>query len=114
MHRSPANFSPLPNEFWPERWLTQEQYTLPSGETITPEQVVTNRAAFLPFSAGQQVCAGRSLAVMEMRAVVCAFADKFDMEVAQGFKLENWETDVRDCFLTKRGPLLVRLQARMP
>ncbi|KAJ3554506.1 hypothetical protein NM688_g3073 [Phlebia brevispora] len=94
IQRDPQHYSPLPNTFWPERWLVQEQYTLPSGDTITQEQVHTNRDVFMPFSQGPMVCAGKNVALAEMRAVVCAVMQQFDFEIADKAPFETWEDDI--------------------
>ena len=105
-------FSPIPDVYWPERWLTQDQFILPTGEIIGAEQVITHRGSLLPFSLGPQNCAGKSLAIMEVRAVLCALVQRFDMQAAKGSSdLENWEKNVHDMYVTTRGPLKVNLQA---
>lgn len=118
LQRSPAAFAPFPDIFWPDRWLTQETYELPppaAPATIPKDKVVTDKSAFIPFSAGQQNCAGRSLAIMEMRAVLCALVQRFEFDVAPGEGEEDvreWERQVKDVFLTMRGRLRVRVRVR--
>lgn len=112
-HRSPQYFSPLPDAFWPDRWLTQDTYTLPSGETIGKDKLTVDRSAYIPFSVGPQGCAGRALASMELRAVVCAIVQRFaGMRVAEGFDLNSWEKNLMDIYITLRGPLNVKLDLR--
>ena len=114
MQRDEREFSPIPTTFWPDRWLHQDRYMLPSGDTITKDQVLTHRGSFLPFSSGPQNCAGKSLAIMEVRAVLCAMVQGFDVRVAEkpGFDLHNWEKTIQDVYVTNRGSLFVDVQVR--
>lgn len=112
LHRNPQEFSPLTNTFWPDRWLAQETYTLPGGEVISKDQVVTNRAAYIPFSTGPQNCAGKALALAEMRAVFAAVMQKFEVRKAKDYDLDDWEKKLIDVYITLRGPLPVVLTAR--
>jgi cytochrome P450 len=57
MHRS-EEFWDKPDEFLPERWLTQ------AGTVITPPPY------FLPFGAGPRVCIGRRFALIELRVII--------------------------------------------
>ena len=50
IHRDPKNFSPFPDNFWPDRWLAAKgliEPPVPEGE------FVHNSSAFVPFSFGQ-------------------------------------------------------------
>ncbi|KAF9465832.1 cytochrome P450 [Collybia nuda] len=102
IHRDPRYFSPLTEEFVPERWL-------PGG--ISEDQV-HNLSAFIPFSHGPANCVGRSLARKEMMAVASAILHKFDIHAADGFDSREWPEGLRDHFVTIRGPLLVNLASR--
>lgn len=42
----------MPDTFWPDRWISQEKFVLPSGNAIPKEQVKTDRDMFMPFSMG--------------------------------------------------------------
>ena len=105
VHRDPNNFSPIPEQFWPDRWLVDEYYTLPSGETIPADQVVTTREVFMPFSLGPFICAGKPLAIIQLRAAMCAMVQQCDVRVADGFELESWDRNLREVFATSRGKL---------
>jgi len=60
LHRDPRNFSPLTDEFWPERWLVAQGSTkLPSS--IAKAEFVHNTAAFIPFSYGEPFCSSGRL-----------------------------------------------------
>ena len=112
VHRDPQHYSPLTETFWPDRWLTQEKYVLPSGEVISQDKVITNREVFIPFSLGPMVCVGKNVALMEIRAVLCAIVRRFDIEVADQASFDNYENEIYEIFTTKRGPLPVRLRTR--
>lgn len=112
VHRNPNNFSPIPDVFWPDRWLAQESYTLPSGKIIPADQVITTREVFMPFSLGPYICAGKPLAIIELRAVVCGIVQQCDVRVADGFDLESWNENLREVFVTMRGKLEVVVTMR--
>ena len=90
LHRNPQEFSPIPDTYWPDRWLAQDSYTLPTRDVIGKDQVVTNKAAFVPFSLGPQNCVGKALAQVEMRAVFAALIQKFDVHKAKEYNLDNY------------------------
>ncbi|EKM52361.1 uncharacterized protein PHACADRAFT_148937 [Phanerochaete carnosa HHB-10118-sp] len=112
VHRDSREFSPLPDDFWPDRWLTQDSYVLPNGDVIGKEQVITNRGAFIPFSFGPQNCAGRALAMVEMRAVACVMMHKFELRKPKEYDLNQWEKDMWDALIMLRGKLPVILEQR--
>lgn len=112
IHRDQQHFHPLTDTFWPDRWLVQNEYVLPTGLVVGQDQVVTNRDVFMPFSQGPMVCAGKNVALAEMRALVCAVLQQFDFEYVDRAGLANWEGDLQEIFTTKRGVLPVVLRAR--
>lgn len=72
MHRDPRCFSPFPNLFLPERWLHETQRLALEPKIFnTQNGYIHNTTAFVPFSLGQANCAGKNLAWMEMRMLVC-------------------------------------------
>ncbi|GJE90443.1 cytochrome P450 [Phanerochaete sordida] len=112
IHRSSDAFSPLPETFWPDRWLAQENYTLPGGETVPAGDVRTSREAFMPFSMGPMVCAGKNVALAEIRAVICAMVQRFDVAVTDRVFLDKWEDELQECFVSKIGHLPVKVESR--
>ena len=138
LSRDPANFSPDPDVFWPDRWLhasTARRGTpkelLAAAQTPSEDvsvtssnredrakgkeksdEVVTNTSAFIPFSYGPENCAGRNLALVEMRMVVATLVQRFEMEFAEGYDPSKWEEDLKEFFLVKVGSLPVVLRAR--
>lgn len=112
LHRDPRYFYPLPDTFWPDRWLVKDSYVVPTGQKIMAEQLIHNRNAFIPFSFGPANCVGKNLALLEIRAVTCSFIRRFDMKAAEGYDLSKWEDSLLDYGVTTRGSLLVRLTVR--
>lgn len=116
LFRDPANFSPCPDTFWPERWLhssaskrtpaqalaeanaPQSQISEKSAPVSSDKEdiVNTNTAAFIPFSYGPANCAGRNLALVEMRMVVALLMQRFDMRFADGYDPGLWEEEIQD------------------
>lgn len=112
MHRDPRHFSPIPETFWPDRWLAQESYVLPSGEIICKDDLILNRSIYLPFSYGQQHCPGKVFANMEMKAVLSAILHNFDINPAAGSNLDDYEASISDIYITRKGSLPVELTTR--
>ena len=112
IHRDPRYFSPISEIFWPDRWLSQDSYVLPTGESISKENIVLNRGVFMPFSCGQQNCPGKAIATMEMKAVLSAIIHHFDFEPASRTSLKEYENSIADIYITHKGPLPVKLTPR--
>ncbi|THH05653.1 hypothetical protein EW145_g4639 [Phellinidium pouzarii] len=131
--RDSRYFSPAPDSFWPERWLhpsvirrtpkqqesmaqTPYSSTLLSSPTLNPDaspDVITNTAAFIPFSYGPANCAGRALAQTEMRMIVALLMQHFSMRFADGYDPRDWEAHIEDWFTVKKGKLHVVLTPRV-
>lgn len=99
--RHPQYFSPRPDEFVPERWLKD-----------TKGEFVTNQDAFIPFSFGPANCAGKNLALVEMRMVIALLVQRYDMRFAEGFDPRAWEDTLEDVLVMKRGELHVIFSPR--
>jgi cytochrome P450 len=84
-----------PDRFVPERWTTR------------PEMVL-NKQAFMPFSTGPYMCAGRNLAMMELRSVVGRVISEFDVVLEDGFLPEKYWDGVRDHFTAGPPKQMVR------
>ncbi|CAA7262173.1 unnamed protein product [Cyclocybe aegerita] len=100
-HRDPRYFSPRPDEFWPDRWISKD----PS--------LMLNRAAFIPFSVGPANCPGKPLAMMELRYITCLLVRTFDMSFADGYDHAHWEEGLFDHFVMLKGELPLKLQVRV-
>jgi len=68
MQRSPKLFPRAPNAFVPERW------------TETRMEAACPRHGSLPFSKGQRICIGQSVALAELRTVIGAVLQRFRLE----------------------------------
>lgn len=117
LHRDPRYFS-IPNTFWPDRWISAEDRKPPAnGEVVHPDQFVHDTGAFLPFSIGPANCAGKNLALLELRALVCHLLQKFDFHIpeseAQRMEFEKWEEGVRDHVVLSRPSLPVVVKVRV-
>lgn len=115
LHRDPRYFSPYPESFWPDRWLEPEERKeindvhKPLGNGV---QVTLETKAFAPFSAGPAVCVGKTLAMQEMRIVASWIVQRFDMQPAKGYDLDDWERDLNDYYVMQKGSLPVLLTRR--
>lgn len=113
LHRDPRSFSPLPDAFIPERFLSAEhQQALEPGIFKHPSEVIHNPSAFIPFSTGPSNCVGKGLAQMQMKMVICALMQKFDLWLEEGYDAEQWEKDLEDHLVTVKGRLPVVLAVR--
>jgi len=100
IHRDPRNFH-TPEAFLPERWFST---SAPAGEH--------NTAAFFPFSYGPTICAGKNLALMEMRMLLCWVLRRFRFSKAPRVSYEEWEGRIKDWFVVHQDPLLVGVSLR--
>ncbi|CCM05078.1 uncharacterized protein FIBRA_07285 [Fibroporia radiculosa] len=100
-HRDPRYFSPDPDRFWPERWLSRAD-----------ADVVLNTSAFIPFSMGPANCVGRPLALIEIRMVLAYMLQTFDIRFVSGFEPRVYEEQLQDLLVTRRGALPVTLTLR--
>lgn len=115
LHRDPRYFSPMPDTFWPERWLSADErralgYPDPNGQDKAPFR--HNPAAFIPFSFGPANCVGKNLACQEMRTVVCMMMQRLDFRFVDGYDPESWGHDLKDYFVATKGRLPVVLSPR--
>jgi cytochrome P450 len=82
MFHDPRHFV-QPDVFIPERWLDR------------PE-LVLRKDAFNPFMMGPYNCAGKSMAMMELRSVVSGVIREFDVLMPEGFDEEKYWNGVKD------------------
>ena len=102
LHRDPRYFSPSPDAFIPDRWLSS------TGQS-------TSQSAFIPFSYGPANCVGRQMAKQEMLMFASVLLQTFDFTFAPSFEGEQarkWEEKRFDFLVTTRDPLIVRVKTR--
>ncbi|RDX41687.1 high nitrogen upregulated cytochrome P450 monooxygenase 2 [Lentinus brumalis] len=112
----PRNFTD-PSSFWPERWLLAAgdpslPPSDPAARGFDRETLVHNEAGFLPFSHGPMNCVGKTLAMQEMRMVVCALLQRFRIRASESFDSGKFEKDYRDYFTAPRPEVPVLLEVR--
>ncbi|KAG6007056.1 hypothetical protein E4U21_006416 [Claviceps maximensis] len=81
-----------PNEFIPERWTTR------------PE-LVKNASVMSPFGTGCYACAGRQLALMEIRQVISTIVHQYNLHLAPSQKEEDYLQSLKDFFTIVLPPL---------
>ncbi|KAI0075130.1 high nitrogen upregulated cytochrome P450 monooxygenase 2 [Panus rudis PR-1116 ss-1] len=106
VQRDPRNFAPHTESFWPERWLVAE------GDLPAPKDFKHNPSAFTPFSFGPYNCVGKNLAMQEMRTVLCALIQQLDFKFAEGYDPSQWDRDLEDMFVVRKGKLPVQVTRR--
>ncbi|PWN36340.1 cytochrome P450, partial [Meira miltonrushii] len=98
IQRDPRNFSPHPNNFRPERWISPER------------EEAFEKNAFVPFGYGPSGCVGKSLAYMEMRLFLAQFVMQFDIRLAENFDQNAFLDGIKDTFtMTRQKPLNVQI-----
>ncbi|KAH9059080.1 high nitrogen upregulated cytochrome P450 monooxygenase 2 [Lactarius vividus] len=100
IHRDPQNFH-MPEAFLPERWFSKGA---PAGEH--------NTAAFFPFSYGPRICAGKNLALMEVRMLLCWVPRRSCSSEAPGVTRNDWDGRILDWLLVRQDPLWVSVSPR--
>jgi cytochrome P450 len=92
VHRLPLLFS-RPNDFRPERWLSDETAGLP-------------RCAYFPFGAGPRTCIGLGFAMMESTLLLATIAQRFRLTRTDDRAIQPWAT------MTLRPPLGIQLAVK--
>jgi cytochrome P450 len=106
LQRDPRCFSPLPDTFLPERWLPETmRKNLEPKIFSSKEGYIHNTTAFIPFSLGPMNCAGKNLALLEMRMSVALMVHKLNFTLQKGYDSDRWEMDIKDHFVTSKGAL---------
>ncbi|KAI0057222.1 cytochrome P450 [Artomyces pyxidatus] len=104
IQRDPRNFS-SPDSFLPQRWLVDE------GDR-DPDIFVHNPAAFIPFSYGPANCAGKGLALLELRMLISWLVQRFEFRRHAGVDVDDWESRLKDYFVFTRAPLWLDIVSR--
>ncbi|KAH6876594.1 cytochrome P450, partial [Thelonectria olida] len=90
IHRDPRYWENA-LEFNPERW-----------EGVNPEKV-----PWIPFTRGQFACAGKNLALMELKMVLSRIALRYNMEFPPGEDGEKFDKEAKDTFTLNVPELLI-------
>ena len=107
IHRDPRNFA-SPDAFLPTRWLRD-----PVSSAEAPVMTPHNPSAFFPFSHGAANCAGKHLAMLELRVVISWLFQRFDVEfAAQGVEGDRWEDGLADNYIFHKGKMWVKIRPR--
>ncbi|KAI0792847.1 high nitrogen upregulated cytochrome P450 monooxygenase 2 [Abortiporus biennis] len=105
--RDHRNFSPCPDEFWPDRWLVA------NGQLPSPTKSFRhNMAMFIPFSYGPANCVGKNLALTELRILVCTMLQRFNMRFAADWDPSEWERNLDEHFALQSGDLFIEVECR--
>ncbi|EGN99144.1 hypothetical protein SERLA73DRAFT_181973 [Serpula lacrymans var. lacrymans S7.3] len=116
VQRDPRNFSPMPDAFWPERWLTPEErlsYASPDVKGLDKVPFIHNTAGFMAFSFGPANCVGKKLAYQKMRMAICLMMQRLEFRFPDDYVPEKFEDDLLDLFVAKKGSLPVVLSPRV-
>ena len=113
LQRDPRYFSPLPDSFLPERWLSREQRLALEPKIFnSQEKYIHNTDAFIPFSVGPTSCAGKNFAWLEMRMAVSVMVSRFDLKLDPSFDPQKFYEDMNDYFVMFKGALPTLLSPR--
>ncbi|TFK52931.1 cytochrome P450 [Heliocybe sulcata] len=90
-----------PDDFLPERWSSRPD-------------LILRKDAFVPFSAGTYSCAGKQLAMLELRLMLALLVKTFDIRMGgeEAVKLFSECPGPRDAFTMDMPPLRVLLSPR--
>lgn len=115
LHRDERYFSPAPDSFVPERWMSLEDRVKLRPDLFQNEsEFRLETSAYIPFSFGPENCVGKKLAWMLIRMLTCLIISNFDLEFEKGYNPLQWETDIQDFFTIQKGRLPVVLTPRAP
>ncbi|KAF3402577.1 hypothetical protein DPV78_004756 [Talaromyces pinophilus] len=81
-----------PNEFIPQRWIDRPD-------------LVKNPSAFAPFGLGPFACAGKQLALMEIRRITWGILSRYDISFAKSQTREAFYDGQQDAFTLVCGKL---------
>ncbi|KAH8728233.1 cytochrome P450 [Phaeosphaeriaceae sp. PMI808] len=100
IQRDPRAFV-RPNEFIPERWTSQ------------PE-LILRKEAFVAFGYGAYNCAGKPLAMLQLRMVIAMIIRRFEISIPPGQEdvFKHFIEEQSDCFTLHLNPLPLSLKKR--
>ncbi|KAH6915698.1 cytochrome P450 [Coprinopsis sp. MPI-PUGE-AT-0042] len=85
MHRDASNFGDFPDQFIPERWLPGEK-----------AHFNINQDAFLPFSSGYSSCAGKHLAIQNIKIMLASVYHSLDLTLAEELDLAKFDASYKE------------------
>jgi cytochrome P450 len=90
-----------PDDFIPERWTSRPELTL-------------RRDAFAAFGYGAYNCAGKPLAMLQLRMVLAMIIRRFEISIPPGREDEfhHFIEEQSDCFTVHLNPLPLMLRER--
>ncbi|KAJ3035652.1 Thromboxane-A synthase [Rhizophlyctis rosea] len=98
LHRSPEHWGPTADHFIPERW---------TDDPLAKEAEA--KGAYMPFGAGEMMCVGFRMALVEIKVIIIRLLQNFDLQLLpeseQKFK---WST--HGVPSTYKGGVLVKLK----
>ncbi|KAI0427719.1 isotrichodermin C-15 hydroxylase [Xylaria sp. FL1042] len=98
LYRAPQ-FWTDPNEFHPERFMSDPRYTNDARDT------------FKPFFTGSRDCIGQNLALIEMRLILAYMVFNFDMQRTADPNTKDWVEKQKNLFIVwEKSPLPVQLK----
>ncbi|KAJ7590099.1 cytochrome P450 [Mycena floridula] len=109
--------SSFQDSFIPKRWLHGDEPILSHPEfcldleAYSPWSIDKSNLSLISF--GSTACAGKHLALMELRASVCALMLNFHLEFEKGWKGSKWVDSLKDRYiLVHESSLLVKGRVR--
>ncbi|KAB2574650.1 Isotrichodermin C-15 hydroxylase [Lasiodiplodia theobromae] len=122
LHRSPRYFVE-PDAFVPERWIADRARggrpeLIKKPGRIDNNGVSDGGPAFFPFQVGQFACAGKALAMWEMRSVLARMALRFDLgyerngDGGEDVEGKRFDEGMKDTFTMTLGPMWLRFKER--
>ncbi|TVY78282.1 Cytochrome P450 monooxygenase radP [Lachnellula suecica] len=103
MARNPHNFHE-PLSFRPERWLPKDH------PLYEPRFAYDNGKAFLPFSQGPRMCAGKEIAWWQSRVFIAKVLWTFDLEMVSGQQVDM-DRDLRGWGMYEKPEIRVKFLA---
>ncbi|KAF4341678.1 cytochrome P450 monooxygenase 67 [Fusarium beomiforme] len=89
-----------PNEFIPERWTTQPELVKDASvyAPFASGMFAPSLLGVLADVSGRGICAGKQLALMEMRYVLTDILSRYDISLAPGADPQAFFDGLRDCY----------------
>ncbi|EPS42663.1 hypothetical protein H072_3380 [Dactylellina haptotyla CBS 200.50] len=98
--------------------MTNEKY-FPQAEAFIPErwtdekaELVADKRAFIPWGYGTHACAGKQLALNEMRATIARVVREFEIELGQTNDDKKWESKWKDYSMVTLGECMLKFKSR--